>query len=68
YIQNLLDMTRLGHDGLQINRDWIGVDELVGSAARRLQRYQPDVLLKLDIPAELAPIWVHPALVEQAVF
>jgi len=68
YIQNLLDMTRLGHEGLQINRDWIGVDELVGSAARRLQRYQPEVQLKLDIPATLAPIWVHPALVEQAVF
>lgn len=68
YIQNLLDMTRLGHDGLKINRDWIGVDELVGSAARRLQRYQPEVKLQLDIPASLGPIWVHPALVEQALF
>ncbi|WP_426804859.1 ATP-binding protein [Stenotrophomonas sp. SrG] len=68
YIQNLLDMTRLGHEGLKINRDWIGVDELVGSAARRLQRYQPDVRLQLDIPSTLGPIWVHPALVEQAVF
>ncbi len=68
YIQNLLDMTRLGHDGLKLNRDWIGVDELIGSAARRLQRYQPEVRLQLDIPAALAPIWVHPALVEQAVF
>jgi two-component system sensor histidine kinase KdpD len=68
YIQNLLDMTRLGHDGLKLSRDWIGVDELIGSAARRLQRYQPGVQLKLDIPPDLAPIWVHPALVEQAVF
>lgn len=41
YIQNLLDMTRLGHTGLTVNRDWIGVDELIGSATRRLQRYQP---------------------------
>lgn len=49
YIQNLLDMTRLGHEGLKINRDWIGVDELIGSAARRLQRYQPKVRLELDI-------------------
>uniref|UniRef100_A0A183C9W3 Histidine kinase n=1 Tax=Globodera pallida TaxID=36090 RepID=A0A183C9W3_GLOPA len=63
----LLD-TILGTEGLQINRDWIGVDELVGSAARRLQRYQPDVRLQLDIPSTLGPIWVHPALVEQAVF
>ena len=32
-------MTRLGHGGLTLNRDWIGVDELIGSAVARLQRY-----------------------------
>jgi len=68
YIQNLLDMTRLGHAGLSLNRDWIGVDELIGSAARRLQRYQPDARLQLNIAPSLGPIWVHPALVEQAIF
>jgi two-component system sensor histidine kinase KdpD len=68
YIQNLLDMTRLGHDGLTLNRDWIGVDELIGSAATRLQRYEPDVQFEVRVPASLAPIWVHPALVEQALF
>ncbi|MFT3805185.1 MAG: sensor histidine kinase KdpD [Burkholderiaceae bacterium] len=68
YIQNLLDMTRLGHTGLTLNRDWIGVDELVGSAAGRLRRYQPDVALRVDVPADLPPIWVHPALLEQALF
>lgn len=68
YIQNLLDMTRLGHTGLTLNRDWIGVDELIGSATSRLLRYQPEVKLKMRIAADLKPIWVHPALVEQAVF
>lgn len=68
YIQNLLDMTRLGHDGLSLNRDWIGVDELVGSVATRLHRYQPDVVLDIRLPHDLPPIWVHPALVEQALF
>ncbi len=28
YIQNLLDMTRLGHEGLTLKRDWIGVDRI----------------------------------------
>ncbi|MCC4627554.1 ATP-binding protein, partial [Xanthomonas citri pv. malvacearum] len=60
--------TRLGHTGLTLNRDWIGVDELIGSAARRLQRYQPEVRLQLDLAADLPAIWVHPALVEQAIF
>ncbi|TDK33287.1 sensor histidine kinase [Luteimonas terrae] len=68
YIQNLLDMTRLGHDGLSLNRDWIGVDELVGSAAARLRRYRPQVQLEIDLAHDLPPLWVHPALVEQALF
>jgi two-component system sensor histidine kinase KdpD len=68
YIQNLLDMTRLGHGGLTLNRDWIGVDELIGSATTRLQRYQPDVRFDIQLARELAPLWVHPALVEQAIF
>ncbi len=68
YIQNLLDMTRLGHDGLTLTRDWIGVDELIGSATGRLLRYQPEVKMQMQIAPDLKPIWVHPALVEQAVF
>jgi two-component system sensor histidine kinase KdpD len=68
YIQNLLDMTRLGHGGLTINRDWIGVDELVGSAIGRLQRYQPAARFDVSLPKDAGPIRVHPALVEQALF
>ena len=68
YIQNLLDMTRLGHGELVLHRDWIGVDELVGSAIGRLQRYQPGMRFQVAIDPALEPIWVHPALVEQALF
>lgn len=68
YIQNLLDMTRLGHEGLTLHRDWIGVDELVGSAAGRLRRYRPQVLIELHLAPDLPPLWVHPALVEQSLF
>ncbi|MBT2748767.1 MULTISPECIES: sensor histidine kinase KdpD [unclassified Lysobacter] len=68
YIQNLLDMTRLGHGGLALNRDWIGVDELIGSAVTRLQRYEPGARFEVRLQPELGPIWVHPALIEQALF
>lgn len=68
YIQNLLDMTRLGHSGLTLNRDWIGVDELLGSAVSRLQRYQPEVRVQTTVATDMPTIWVHPALIEQAVF
>ena len=68
YIQNLLDMTRLGHGQLPLKRDWIGVDELMGSAIGRLQRYRPDARFAVAIEPGMGPIWVHPALVEQALF
>ncbi|MBS0199118.1 MAG: sensor histidine kinase KdpD [Proteobacteria bacterium] len=68
YIQNLLDMTRLGHGGLKLNRDWIGVDEVVGAAVERICKFVPGALVEVDIESGLAPLWVHPALVEQALF
>lgn len=68
YIQNLLDMTRLGHGALALNRDWIGVGELIGSAVSRLQRYAPAARFEIRLADDLAPIWVHPALIEQALF
>jgi two-component system sensor histidine kinase KdpD len=68
YIQNLLDMTRLGHGGLALNRDWVGVGELIGSAVGRLRRYQPQARVEIDLADDLEPIWVHPALIEQALF
>jgi two-component system sensor histidine kinase KdpD len=68
YIQNLLDMTRLGQQGLTLTRASIGIDELVGSASRRLQRYEPQVNIEADIAPDLPPIRVHPALIEQSLF
>lgn len=68
YIQNLLDMTRLGHQGLTLARDWIGVDELIGSATQRLKRYQPNVKIDVTLADDLPQLYVHPALIEQAIF
>ncbi|MEO3357368.1 sensor histidine kinase KdpD [Acinetobacter haemolyticus] len=68
YIQNLLDMTRLGHQGLTLSRAWIGVDELIGSATERLKRYQPHVSINTSFAEELPALYVHPALIEQAIF
>jgi two-component system sensor histidine kinase KdpD len=68
YIQNLLDMTRLGQGGLALQRDWIGVDELIGSAIARMQRYRMHTHFRVDVADGIGPIRVHPALVEQALF
>ncbi|WPO68046.1 sensor histidine kinase KdpD [Acinetobacter haemolyticus] len=68
YIQNLLDMTRLGHQGLTLSRAWIGVDELIGSATARLKRYQSQVKIQVQFAEDLPQLYVHPALIEQAIF
>lgn len=68
YIQNLLDMTRLGHGELKIERDWIAAGDLLGAAVRRLRKQYPEVPVSLRVADELPLLHVHPALLEQAVF
>ena len=42
--------------------------QVVGSAVARLQRYEPAARFDVALAPGLAPLWVHPALVEQALF
>lgn len=68
YIQNLLDMTRLGHGGLTLKRDWVALEEIIGSATQRLARSYPDLPVHSELPADMPLLYVHPALIEQALF
>ena len=68
YIQKLLDMTRLGHGELTLDRDWVGVDDIVSVVLRRLQPLLDKVEIKLELPTDLPLLYVHPALIEQALF
>ncbi|WP_386066827.1 ATP-binding protein [Tahibacter sp. UC22_41] len=68
YIQNLLDMTRLGYGTLTLARDWVAVDEIVGAAVQRLRKLFPEVPVERVVAAGLPLLHVHPALIEQALF
>jgi two-component system sensor histidine kinase KdpD len=68
YIQNLLDMTRLGHGTLKLNRDWTDVAEIVAAAVSRLRKLFPDVRVDTTLPSDTVLLYVHPALIEQALF
>jgi len=68
YIQNLLDMTRLGHGTLKLNREWVGLDEIVGSAVNRLRKLTPTANFELHLAQGLPLLYVHPALIEQGLF
>jgi two-component system sensor histidine kinase KdpD len=66
YIQNLLDMTRLGHGTLKLERDWIGIDDILNSTLRRTRELLHDCRLVRNIEPGLPLLYVHPALIEQA--
>ncbi len=38
FVQNLLDMTRLGYGALKPKRDWVDSHDVVGSALERLKQ------------------------------
>lgn len=68
YIQNLLDMTRLGYGTLKIERDWVSIADIVGSALIRLKRYYPNVKTETQFQDAAPVLYVHAALIEQALF
>lgn len=68
YIQKLLDMTRLGHGELTLDRAWVGIDDILSVVLKRAKPLATAVSLKLDALPELPLLYVHPALIEQALF
>ncbi|AXK53041.1 sensor histidine kinase [Pseudomonas protegens] len=66
YIQNLLDMTRLGHGALKLARDWVAPGDIVGSALNRLRAVLAPLQVSTELPPDLPLLHVHAALIEQA--
>ncbi|KII27685.1 MULTISPECIES: sensor histidine kinase [Pseudomonas] len=66
YIQNLLDMTRLGHGALKLSRDWVSPADIVGSTLNRLRAVLSSLQVSTEVPTELPLLFVHAALIEQA--
>ena len=66
YIQNLLDMTRLGHGGLRLERDWVSASDLLASALQRLRTVLQNLQVDVDVAQDTPLLWVQGALIEQA--
>lgn len=65
YVQNLLDMTRLGYGALVPKRDWIDPREALGRALRQLARSLADHPVELDTAAAPDSLSADPVLLEQ---
>ncbi len=66
YIQNLLDMTRLGHGALKLARDWVAPTDIVASALSRLRAVLAPLQVQVEVPGQLPLLHIHAALIEQA--
>ncbi|KGQ18209.1 Osmosensitive K [Lysobacter dokdonensis DS-58] len=68
YVQGLFSATRLFVGGsARLACDWIGIDEIVGSAVERLRRYRDEARVRIDIASPLRPVHANGPFVEQAV-
>lgn len=65
YVQNLLDMTRLGHGALTPRQAPLDLAELVGSARQRMRGLLRTHILKVDLPPALPLVLADGVLLEQ---
>ena len=65
YIQNLLDMTRLGQGNLELRRDWEDVRDLISAASRRLRLNARAIQVKVDVSSDAQLLNVNGDLMEQ---
>jgi two-component system sensor histidine kinase KdpD len=64
-IGNLLDMTRLQAGALRIKREWVPIEEVVGSALGRVEAGLEGRRVNTRIPEDLPPVSADPVLLEQ---
>jgi two-component system, OmpR family, sensor histidine kinase KdpD len=68
FVVNLLEMTRLQAGTLEVKREWVPLEELVGSALTRLEARLEGRPVHAPLPADLPLISVDPVLLEQVFF
>lgn len=67
-VRNLLDMTRVQAGALTVKKEWLPVDELVGSARARLTRVLEGRPFHIDASPDVPFLQVDPVLFEQVLY
>lgn len=65
FVGNLLDMTRLESGALELNRDWVELEDLIGASLARPAQFLNDHRLTMDIEPKLPMVNVDFVLMEQ---
>ena len=64
-VSNLLDMTRLDSGAVEPRREWVPLDEVIGSALTRLERRLAGRPVETTIAGDVPLLSIDPVLVEQ---
>jgi two-component system sensor histidine kinase KdpD len=65
FVQNLLDMTRVGYGALQPNREWVDLREIVGRALKQMARPLASLKIAVQMSENLPILYVDAVLIEQ---
>jgi two-component system sensor histidine kinase KdpD len=64
-VENLLQMTRLSAGQLTVDKQWLPIDEVIGSALKRLDNELAGARVRVDVPADLPLSQFDSVLIEQ---
>ena len=64
-VENLLDMARLQQGGVHLRREWLPLDEVVGSALRQMRARLDAYPVRTDVPADLPLLQLDALLMER---
>ena len=64
-VTNLLDMTRLEAGAVELHREWVPIEEIVGAVLGRMEARLVDREIRVDLPPDLPLVAADPTLLEQ---
>jgi two-component system sensor histidine kinase KdpD len=64
-IRNLLDMTRLESGAVEVNKEWLALEEVVGAALNRMEQRLAGREVRVSLPADLPLVPFDLVLIEQ---
>lgn len=67
-VRNLLDMSRLQAGGLNVKKEWMPMEEVIGSALDRLDRLLAHHPVRVAIPSDLPLVPLDAPLMEQVFY
>ena len=68
FVQNLLDMTKLGAGALKPRVDWADLHDIVRAATSRAERLSNRHIVRVEIAPGMPLLCVDPVLIEQVIF